>query len=132
MTIENMRAVIWEGKTFHVSVKSIPKPIIKKPGDAIIQITTSAICGTDLHTFRGILGSTNPPWTMGHEGIGIVTEVGSDVSTIKVGDWVIVPDGPSIGHLELGPPPITSDALVGFGQQFGDLGGLQGSSVVLI
>jgi threonine dehydrogenase-like Zn-dependent dehydrogenase len=123
-----MQAVIWEGKPFHVSVKNIPKPTIKHPGDAIIQITTAAICGSDLHLFHAKLGSPNPPWTLGHEAVGIVTEVGDTVLNVKVGDWVIVPDIPDNGHLELGPPPITADTLYGFGQAFGgDLGGLQGT-----
>jgi threonine dehydrogenase-like Zn-dependent dehydrogenase len=122
-----MRAVVWEGKPFHVSVKDIPKPTIENPGDAIIQITTAAICGSDLHTFHGKLGSPNPPWAMGHEGVGIVIEVGDAVSNTKVGDWVIVPDIPDNGHIELAPPPSSSDALYGFGSLFGNIGGLQGT-----
>ena len=51
-----------------------------------------------MHTYRGALGSTNPPWPLGHEAIGIVVEVGPAVTSIKVGDRVVVPDGVNDGH----------------------------------
>jgi threonine dehydrogenase-like Zn-dependent dehydrogenase len=127
MTTETMRAVFWEGKPFHVSVKDTPKPTIQDPGDAIVRLTTGAICGSDLHTYHGLLGSPTPPWPMGHEGIGIVTEVGGNVTTVKVGDYVIIPDEPDDGHLDLAPPPLIDDSIFGFGPAFGDLGGLQGA-----
>ncbi|KAF2111109.1 hypothetical protein BDV96DRAFT_499850 [Lophiotrema nucula] len=120
-----MRAVVWEGKPFHVSVKSVPKPKIIAEEDAIVRLTTAAICGTDLHTYHGIFGSTNPPWTLGHEGIGVVVEVGSATKSIKVGDRVIVPDFPDDGHLTLRAPDLSEDVAFGFGPDFGNLGGLQ-------
>jgi threonine dehydrogenase-like Zn-dependent dehydrogenase len=126
MTNDTMRAVFWEGKPFHVSVKDTPKPTIQTPDDAIVRLTTAAICGTDLHIFHGKFGSTTPPWGLGHEGIGIVTEVGDNVTTVKVGDWVIVPDEPDDGRLDLTPPTAEQDAFFGFGPTFGNLGGLQG------
>jgi len=124
----SMKAVFWEGKPFHVSVKDTPRPTIQTPDDAIIRLTTAAICGTDLHTFHGKFGSSAPPWSLGHEGIGIVAEVGDNVTTLKVGDWVIVPDFPDDGHIDLAPPPVSSEVAFGFGPIFGNLGGLQGAS----
>lgn len=121
-----MRAVFWEGKPFHVSVKDTPKPTIEYPDDAIVRLTMAALCGTDLHILHGIFGSTTPPWGLGHEGIGIVTEIGDNVTTVKVGDWVIVPDEPDDGRLDLTIPNAESEAFFGFGPTFGNLGGLQG------
>ena len=83
-----MKAIVWEGKPFHMAVKHIPTPKIQHSNDAIIRITTAAICGTDLHTYRGLAGSKNPPWIMGHEGIGVIVQTGSGVKSLKVGDRV--------------------------------------------
>ena len=52
MTVEKMRAVFFEGKPYHVSVKDTPKPTIKAPDDAIVRLTTAAICGSDLHEYE--------------------------------------------------------------------------------
>jgi threonine dehydrogenase-like Zn-dependent dehydrogenase len=62
-----------------------------KPTDAIIQVTTSAICGTDLHLIRGTLPGVRPGTVLGHEAVGIVVEVGRDVRNLRVGDRVVVP-----------------------------------------
>jgi threonine dehydrogenase-like Zn-dependent dehydrogenase len=87
-----MKAVRWEGKEESVSVKEIEIPKIRKPLDAIVRITSAAICGTDLHTFRGRI-EMNTPLTFGHENIGIIEEVGSAVTTLKKGDRVVVSAG---------------------------------------
>jgi len=84
-----MKAVQWEGKSFHVSVNEVPIPKITNPLDAIVRLTSAAICGTDLHTYHGRI-ETNVGLTFGHECIGIVEEVGSDVTTVKEGDRVVV------------------------------------------
>ena len=84
-----MKAVQWEGKPFQVSVNEVPIPKITNPLDAIVRLTSSAICGSDLHTYHGRI-DTNAGLTFGHECIGIVEEVGSDVTTIKEGDRVVV------------------------------------------
>jgi len=86
---DKMKAVRWEGVPFSVSVKDIDIPKLTGPLDAIVRLTSSAICGSDLHTYHGRL-IMNHPLTFGHENIGIVTEVGSDVTTVKPGDRVIV------------------------------------------
>ncbi|ODM16965.1 hypothetical protein SI65_07363 [Aspergillus cristatus] len=89
-TPKTMKAITWEGKPFHMSLKDTPIPQLKDPTDALIQLTTAAICGTDLHTYRGLAGSKNPPWIMGHEGIGTVIQIGQGVKTLKVGDRVVI------------------------------------------
>ncbi|RAL03517.1 glutathione-independent formaldehyde dehydrogenase [Aspergillus ibericus CBS 121593] len=87
---ETMKATVWEGKPFHVSVQEKPVPKIQHPNDVIIQITTSAICGSDLHTYRGRLGSKNPPWLMGHEAVGTIVEAGDGLKSLKIGDRVLI------------------------------------------
>ena len=84
-----MKAVQWEGKPFQVSVNEVPIPKITNPLDAVVRLTSAAICGTDLHTYRGRI-DTKAGLVFGHESIGIVEEIGSDVTTVKEGDRVIV------------------------------------------
>jgi len=84
-----MKAVKWEGKPFSVTVKEVDIPKINDPLDAIVRLTSSAICGTDLHTYHGLI-ELDKGITIGHENIGIVEEVGKDITTIKKGDRVIV------------------------------------------
>lgn len=67
-----------------------PRPVIHEPGDAIVRITTSTICGTDLHILKGDVPSVTPGRILGHEGVGIVDEVGAQVSAFKKGDRVLV------------------------------------------
>ena len=125
-----MRAAIWKGKPFHVSIDTVPKPQLLSSEDAIIRLTSSAICGSDLHTYRGILGSTHPPWTLGHEAVGIVESVGEAVQNVKPGDRVIVPCTPDHGVLDI-------DALIaplevyGSGIEFGSNDGMQGTLILL-
>jgi threonine dehydrogenase-like Zn-dependent dehydrogenase len=124
-----MRAVVWEGKPFHMSVKSVSKPAIQRPEDVIVRVSTAAICGTDLHTYHGIFGSTNAPWTMGHEGIGVIEAVGSAVNSLSVGDRVVVPDFSGSGHLITDPNAILSFSGIGLGADFGSTEGLQGKMI---
>jgi alcohol dehydrogenase len=71
----------WEGK---------PRPVLRDPGDAIVRVTTTTICGTDLHILKGDLPAVTDGRILGHEGIGIVEEVGVGVSQFHVGDKVII------------------------------------------
>ena len=73
-----------------VEIKEIDKPEIKNPTDAIIKVVRACVCGSDLWWFRGI-SDRKSNTSVGHEAIGVVEEVGNDVSNIKVGDFVIVP-----------------------------------------
>lgn len=125
---KTMSAVMWDGKPFNMSVQQIPVPKILKPDDAIVRVTSAAICGTDLHVYHGVLGSSEVPWAMGHEAMGFVTEVGSNVSFVKVGDRVVINCAYPQGDLLLQDPrPLNSnEALFGFGSNFADLGGCQG------
>lgn len=123
-----MKAVVWEGKPFKMVTKEVPKPRILDERDAIVRITTAAICGSDLHMYHGILGSEEAPWTVGHEGMGIVVETGSAVTSIQKGDRVVISGGQALGHLQLEPTIGGGAAMFGAGKDWGDLGGTQGSS----
>ncbi|KAH8659985.1 alcohol dehydrogenase [Xylariales sp. PMI_506] len=122
---KTMKSVVWEGKPFHMSVKDVPRASIVDETDAVVRLTTAAICGTDLHTFHGVWGSPKAPWPMGHEGVGVVVEVGSAVSNLKVGDRVIVPDATNVGHFVSDPSAGVEFDAFGLGSLFGNLGGLQ-------
>ncbi|KAH8904135.1 putative alcohol dehydrogenase [Coniochaeta sp. PMI_546] len=124
-----MKSVFWEGKPFEMSVKRVPRAIIVNDDDAVVRVTTSAICGTDLHVYHGVFGSSQVPYAMGHEAIGIVVEVGNSVDTVKVGDRVIIPDLPDDGHLDIEPTLIENFTVFGLGKEFGNLGGCQAEFV---
>lgn len=121
-----MKAVFYEGKPFEMVTKEIPKPKIIQDTDALIRITTAAICGSDLHNYHGVFGSSEVPYSMGHEGMGIVEEIGPGVTTVKVGDRVVIPDFPATGHRQVEPTILAGFAIYGEGKDFGNLGGCQG------
>ena len=73
-----------------VSVDTVPDPKIQKPDDVILRVTSTAICGSDLHIYNGFFPQTRP-MTLGHEFMGIVEETGSGVTQLQRGDRVIVP-----------------------------------------
>jgi threonine dehydrogenase-like Zn-dependent dehydrogenase len=85
-----MKAVTWQSKR-SVEVKEMPDPVIQEPTDAIIKITSSAICGSDLHLYEVMTPFMEKNDILGHEPMGIVQEVGSKVKHIKAGDRVVVP-----------------------------------------
>src|SRR6195952_488524 len=85
-----MRAVCWMG-TGKIETQTVPDPQIVNPHDAIIKITRTAICGSDLHLFDGFIPTMEAGDIMGHEFMGIVEEVGPDVTNLKRGDRVVVP-----------------------------------------
>lgn len=84
-----MKAVVYKGKN-QVAVEEVPDPKIEGPTDAVIKITTSAICGSDLHMYED-RSSAHPGCVFGHENQGIVEEVGSGVTSIKKGDRIVLP-----------------------------------------
>ena len=92
-----MKAVTWQGKR-DVRVEEVPDPRIELPTDAIIKITSSAICGSDLHLYEVLGPYMKPGDVLGHEPMGIVQEVGADVTDIAVGDRVVIPFNISCGH----------------------------------
>jgi S-(hydroxymethyl)glutathione dehydrogenase / alcohol dehydrogenase len=84
-----MKAVVFSmPKT--MSVDTVPDPEIKAPTDAILRVTSTAICGSDLHIYNGLLPQPKP-MIMGHEFMGVVEEIGSEVRNLKKGDRVVVP-----------------------------------------
>jgi threonine dehydrogenase-like Zn-dependent dehydrogenase len=85
-----MRALVWHGK-YSVSVDNVPDPKIQEPTDAIVKITATAICGSDLHLFDGYMPTMEDGDILGHEPMGVVVEVGSAVKNLKKGDRVVVP-----------------------------------------
>ncbi|HVW47416.1 MAG TPA: glutathione-independent formaldehyde dehydrogenase [Solirubrobacterales bacterium] len=84
-----MRAIVVRGER-ELSVETVPDATIEAPGDALLRITSSAICGTDLHIYDGRMGDV-AGMVIGHEPLGIVEAVGSDVTNVRVGDRVVVP-----------------------------------------
>lgn len=119
-----MRAVAWFGQPYNVSVIDMPVPSIVNQTDAIVRITTSAICGSDLHFYHGYTGAANVPWGLGHEAVGYVSEVGSSISSLQVGDYVIIPDNAHSGHHGQQHP-------ISFGSGQPNYGGLQGMPQLL-
>ncbi|HET8824693.1 MAG TPA: zinc-dependent alcohol dehydrogenase [Terriglobales bacterium] len=85
-----MKALCWQGKT-SVSVERVNDPSILNPRDAILRITRTAICGSDLHLYDGYIPSMEPGDVLGHEFMGEVIETGSEVKRVKKGDRVVVP-----------------------------------------
>ena len=85
-----MRATCWEGVK-HVKVENVPDPKILNQTDAIVKITSTAICGSDLHLFNGFMPTMEHGDILGHEFMGEVMEVGKNVKKLKVGDRVVVP-----------------------------------------
>src|SRR4051794_14111660 len=91
-----MRALTWQG-TGKVSVETVPDPKIQEPTDAIVRITSTAICGSDLHLYDVLGMYLEKGDVLGHEPMGIVEEVGAQVTHIKPGDRVVVPFNISCG-----------------------------------
>lgn len=92
-----MLAMTYRGP-YRVRVIDKPIPEIEHPRDAIVRVTRACICGSDLHLYHGLLPDTRVGQTFGHEFVGVVEEVGSDVHTLKPGDRVIVPFNISCGE----------------------------------
>ncbi len=85
-----MRALTYQAPT-HVSVEDVPAPTIVEPGDAIIKVTSAAICGSDLHLYDVFGPYLDRGDVLGHETMGIITEIGPGVTRFAVGDRVVVP-----------------------------------------
>jgi len=92
-----VKAVVWHGKE-DVRVDKVPDPMIQEPTDAIVRITSTAICGSDLHLYSKLGPIMREGDILGHEPMGIVEEVGADVEHIEPGDRVVVPFNISCGH----------------------------------
>jgi threonine dehydrogenase-like Zn-dependent dehydrogenase len=92
-----MKALCWHGK-HDIRCDTVPDPALQHPRDAIIKVTSCAICGSDLHIFDGVIPGMDSGDVLGHETMGEVVEVGSEVHNLKVGDRVVVPFTISCGE----------------------------------
>ncbi|MEA2285430.1 MAG: hypothetical protein QOJ21_1473, partial [Solirubrobacteraceae bacterium] len=85
-----MRATVWSGRNT-VQVENVPDPRILNERDAIVKISSTAICGSDLHLYDGYIPTMKRGDILGHEFMGEVVEIGREVSNLVVGDRVVVP-----------------------------------------
>ena len=92
-----MRALTWQGLE-KVAVLDVPDPVIQQPTDAIVRVTSTAICGSDLHLYGVLAPYLHPGDVLGHEFMGVVEQVGAAVENLAVGDRVVVPFTISCGH----------------------------------
>ncbi|HWL80634.1 MAG TPA: zinc-dependent alcohol dehydrogenase [Roseomonas sp.] len=92
-----MKAVVFHG-IGDIRLETVPEPKIRHATDAIVRLTASAICGTDLHMIRGTLPGMKPGTILGHEGVGIVEEVGRGVRNLRRGDRVVIPSTIGCGN----------------------------------
>lgn len=92
-----MKAVTWQGKR-DVRVEDVPDPRIEEPTDAVIRVTSTGLCGSDLHLYEVLTPFMTPGDILGHEPMGIVEEVGPEVPDLRPGDRVVVPFQIACGH----------------------------------
>lgn len=129
-----MKAVVFRG-IGDIAVDDVPDPKIEAPTDAIVRLTASAICGTDLHLVRGTLPGLQPGDVLGHEGVGIVEELGDDVRNLQIGDRVVIASTIACGNCSYcragyyaqceNSAPEGETAFFGAGEVGGGYGGLQ-------
>jgi threonine dehydrogenase-like Zn-dependent dehydrogenase len=132
-----MRAVTWQGRR-KVSVDNVPDPAIKEPNDAIIRVTSTNICGSDLHLYEVLGAFMSPGDILGHEAMGVVEEVGAEVGSLKVGDRIVIPFNISCGTCFMCDHGLQSQcettqnrdqgtgaALFGFSKLYGEVAGGQ-------
>ncbi|MFE7543743.1 zinc-dependent alcohol dehydrogenase [Streptomyces platensis] len=132
-----MRALTWHGKR-DVRVDTVPDPTIEEPTDIIVRITSTGICGSDLHLYEVLGPYLDPGDILGHEPMGIVEEVGPEVTEVSVGDRVVVPFNVSCGtcwmcgqglHSQCETTQVkdrgTGAALFGFSKLYGQVPGGQ-------
>src|SRR5579885_2414367 len=91
-----MRALTWHGKR-DVRVETVPDPRLEEPTDVVVRITSTGICGSDLHLYELLGPYLDPGDVLGHEPMGIVEEVGTEVTSLAPGDRVVVPFNVSCG-----------------------------------
>jgi threonine dehydrogenase-like Zn-dependent dehydrogenase len=92
-----MKAVVFRG-IGDIRLEDVAEPTIQEPTDAIVRITASAICGTDLHLVRGTLSGLEPGTVLGHEAVGVVEKIGPEVRNLQPGDRVIIPSTIACGY----------------------------------
>ena len=130
-----MKAVVYQGIR-DVAVQKVADPSIEQDGDIIVKVTSTAICGSDLHLIHGTVTGMYPGYVLGHETMGIVEEAGKGVTKVKKGDRVVVPFPVACGHCafcEAGEfsqcdnsnPNGEAGGLLGYSKNFGDYAGGQ-------
>src|SRR5262245_53460018 len=92
-----MRAVVWKD-IGEIAVETVADPKLQDPTDAIVRLTASAICGTDLHFVRGTMAGMKKGTILGHEGVGVIEELGAGVRNFTVGDRVVIPSTIACGN----------------------------------
>ncbi|WP_132294332.1 alcohol dehydrogenase catalytic domain-containing protein [Kribbella sp. VKM Ac-2568] len=92
-----MKALTWQGKR-KIEYSEVPDPVIQEPTDAIIEVTSTGICGSDLHLYEVMGPYLEPGDVLGHEPMGIVVETGAAVTNLKAGDRVVIPFGIACGR----------------------------------
>lgn len=92
-----MKAVCWYG-IHDVRLEQVPDPILLNPRDVILKVTSSSVCGSDLHLYDGVIPTMQEGDIIGHEFMGEVVEVGRGITTLRRGDRVVVPSPISCGH----------------------------------
>lgn len=120
-----MKALVYHGPG-KKAWEEVPPPRIQQPTDVIVRVDTTTICGTDLHILKGDVPAVTPGRILGHEGVGVITEVGSAVTTLKAGDNVIISCIKSCGRCQFCKQGIFAHCLgdegaVGIGWVFGHL-----------
>src|SRR5208282_5741009 len=85
----DMKALVYQGPG-KKSWQEVPDPVIQRPTDVIVKMVATTICGTDLHILKGDVPEVEVGRVLGHEGIGVITEIGSGITQLKVGDKVIL------------------------------------------
>ncbi|MCG5434395.1 glutathione-dependent formaldehyde dehydrogenase [Mycobacterium sp. MYCO198283] len=136
-----MRAVTWQGKR-KMSVENVPDPVIQEPTDAIVRVTSTGICGSDLHLYEVLGAFMKPGDIVGHEAMGIVEEVGPQAGDLRVGDRIVVPFNISCGHCFMCTHDLQSQcettqnrdqgtgaALFGYSELYGEVAGGQAEYV---
>lgn len=121
-----MRATLIHGAG-DVRVEDVPDPIIKQPTDALVRITTACVCGSDLHPYRSKPADA-PPTRIGHEFIGVVEDVGSEVTTVRKGDLVLAPFAFSDGTCDFCREGLQTSCVQGGFWSTGDIDGGQGEA----
>jgi threonine dehydrogenase-like Zn-dependent dehydrogenase len=95
-----VKALTWQG-THDVRVETVPDPTIEQPTDIVIRVTSSGICGSDLHLYEVLGPFIDPGDILGHEPMGVVEEIGSQVQHVSLGDRVVIPFNVSCGHCRM-------------------------------
>ena len=107
-----MQALVYQGPN-RKAVEDRPKPALRDPTDAIVRITKTTICGTDLHILKGDVATCLPGTVLGHEGVGVIDSVGAGVTTFKPGDRVLISCISACGRCEFCRKGMTSHCATG-------------------